>query len=414
GIMPQTIEAINHAKAAKVQIIVAINKMDKPEANPDRIMQQLTEHSLVPEIWGGDVICVPVSAKTGMGIDDLLENINLVAEMMELKANPDRRAKGVVIEARLDKGRGPVATLLVQNGTLNTGDIIVAGTSVGRVRVMSDENGKVVKQAGPSVPVEITGLAETPAAGDDFDAVSDERLARELVEQRKQKIKDAAFNARQQVTLDNLFSQLGEGDLKELNIIVKADVQGSVEAVRESLVKLSNDEVRVSVIHGAVGAINESDVTLAQASGAIIVGFNVRPDAVAKDAAEREGVDMRMYRIIYDCIEEIEAAMKGMLAPKFRENMLGTAEVRNTYKISNVGMIAGCYITNGKVTRACKIRLVRDGIVICEDEIASLRRFKDDVKEVAQGYECGIGLEKFSDIKEGDIFEAFIMEEYRD
>ena len=414
GIMPQTIEAINHAKAAKVQIIVAINKMDKPEANPDRIMQQLTEHSLVPEIWGGDVICVPVSAKTGMGIDDLLENINLVAEMMELKANPDRRAKGVVIEARLDKGRGPVATLLVQNGTLNTGDIIVAGTSVGRVRVMSDENGKVVKQAGPSVPVEITGLAETPAAGDDFDAVSDERLARELVEQRKQKIKDAAFNARQQVTLDNLFSQLGEGDLKELNIIVKADVQGSVEAVRESLVKLSNDEVRVSVIHGAVGAINESDVTLAQASGAIIVGFNVRPDAVAKDAAEREGVDMRMYRIIYDCIEEIEAAMKGMLAPKFRENMLGTAEVRNTYKISNVGMIAGCYITNGKVTRACKIRLVRDGIVICEDEIASLRRFKDDVKEVAQGYECGIGLEKFSDIKEGDVFEAFIMEEYRD
>ena len=414
GIMPQTIEAINHAKAAKVQIIVAINKMDKPEANPDRIMQQLTEHSLVPEIWGGDVICVPVSAKTGMGIDDLLENINLVAEMMELKANPDRRAKGVVIEARLDKGRGPVATLIVQNGTLNTGDIIVAGTSVGRVRVMSDENGKVVKQAGPSVPVEITGLAETPAAGDDFDAVSDERLARELVEQRKQKIKDAAFNARQQVTLDNLFSQLGEGDLKELNIIVKADVQGSVEAVRESLVKLSNDEVRVSVIHGAVGAINESDVTLAQASGAIIVGFNVRPDAVAKDAAEREGVDMRMYRIIYDCIEEIEAAMKGMLAPKFRENMLGTAEVRNTYKISNVGMIAGCYITNGKVTRACKIRLVRDGIVICEDEIASLRRFKDDVKEVAQGYECGIGLEKFSDIKEGDIFEAFIMEEYRD
>jgi len=414
GIMPQTIEAINHAKAAKVQIIVAINKMDKPEANPDRIMQQLTEHSLVPEIWGGDVICVPVSAKTGMGIDDLLENINLVAEMMELKANPDRRAKGVVIEARLDKGRGPVATLLVQNGTLNTGDIIVAGTSVGRVRVMSDENGKVVKQAGPSVPVEITGLAETPAAGDDFDAVSDERLARELVEQRKQKIKDAAFNARQQVTLDNLFSQLGEGDLKELNIIVKADVQGSVEAVRESLVKLSNDEVRVSVIHGAVGAINESDVTLAQASGAIIVGFNVRPDAVAKDAAEREGVDMRMYRIIYDCIEEIEAAMKGMLAPKFRENMLGTAEVRNTYKISNVGMIAGCYITNGKVTRACKIRLVRDGIVICEDEIASLRRFKDDVKEVAQGYECGIGLEKFSDIKEGDVFEAFIIEEYRD
>ncbi len=414
GIMPQTIEAINHAKAANVQIIVAINKMDKPEANPDRIMQQLTEHSLVPEEWGGDIICVPVSAKAGTGIDKLLENILLVADMMELKANPDRRAKGVVIEARLDKGRGPVASLLVQNGTLRSGDIIVAGTSVGRVRVMSDENGKPVKEAGPSVPVEITGLAETPSAGDDFDAVSDERLARELVEQRKQKIKDAEFNARQQVTLDNLFSQLSDGDLKELNIIIKADVQGSVEAVRESLVKLSNEEVRVSVVHGAVGAINESDVMLAQASGAIIVGFNVRPDAVAKAAAERDGVDMRMYRIIYDCIEEIEAAMKGMLAPKFRETQLGTAEVRNTYKISNVGTIAGCYITNGKVTRQSKIRLVRDGIVICEDEIASLRRFKDDVKEVAQGYECGIGLEKYADIKEGDIFEAFIMEEYRD
>ncbi|MBE6727204.1 MAG: translation initiation factor IF-2 [Ruminococcaceae bacterium] len=414
GIMPQTIEAINHAKAANVQIIVAINKMDKSEANPDRIMQQLTEHSLVPEEWGGDIICVPVSAKAGTGIDKLLENILLVADMMELKANPDRRAKGVVIEARLDKGRGPVASLLVQNGTLRSGDIIVAGTSVGRVRVMSDENGKPVKEAGPSVPVEITGLAETPSAGDDFDAVSDERLARELVEQRKQKIKDAEFNARQQVTLDNLFSQLSDGDLKELNIIIKADVQGSVEAVRESLVKLSNEEVRVSVVHGAVGAINESDVMLAQASGAIIVGFNVRPDAVAKAAAERDGVDMRMYRIIYDCIEEIESAMKGMLAPKFRETQLGTAEVRNTYKISNVGTIAGCYITNGKVTRQSKIRLVRDGIVICEDEIASLRRFKDDVKEVAQGYECGIGLEKFADIKEGDIFEAFIMEEYRD
>ncbi|MCQ2448740.1 MAG: translation initiation factor IF-2 [Clostridia bacterium] len=414
GIMPQTIEAINHAKAAKVQIIVAINKMDKPEANPDRILQQLTEHSLVPEEWGGDIICVPVSAKTGMGLDKLLENIILVADIMELKANPDRRAKGVVIEARLDKGRGPVATLLVQNGTLKTGDIIVAGTAVGRVRVMNNEHGKAVKEAGPSVPVEITGLAEVPTAGDDFDAVSDERLARELVEQRKQKIKDAANAARQQVTLDNLFSQLNEGDLKELNVIVKADVQGSVEAVRESLVKLSNDEVRVNVVHGAVGAINESDVMLAQASGAIIVGFNVRPDSVAKAAAERDGVEMRMYRVIYDCIEEIEAAMKGMLAPKYRENQLGTAEVRDTYKISNVGTIAGCYITNGKVTRNAKIRLVRDGIVICEDEIASLRRFKDDVKEVAQGYECGIGLEKFADIKEGDIFEAFIMEEYKD
>lgn len=414
GIMPQTIEAINHAKAAEVQIIVAINKMDKPEANPDRVLQQLTEHGLVPEKWGGDVICVPVSAKTHEGIDNLLENILLVAEVMELKANPDRKAKGIVIEARLDKGRGPVASLLVQNGTLKSGDIIVAGTAVGRVRVMTNENGKELKEAGPSVPVEITGLAETPNAGDIFDAVTDERLARELVEQRKQKAKEELFNAKQRVTLDNLFDQLSEGDLKELNIIVKADVQGSVEAVRDSLEKLSNDEVKVRVIHGGVGAINESDVMLAQTSGAIIVGFNVRPDGVAKTAAERDGVDMRMYRVIYDCIEEIKAAMKGMLAPKFRENQLGTAEVRNVYKISNVGTVAGCYITNGKVTRACQIRVVRDGIVICEDKIASLRRFKDDVKEVAQGYECGIGLEKFADIKEGDVFEAFIMEEYRD
>ncbi len=414
GIMPQTIEAINHAKAAEVQIIVAINKMDKPEANPDRIMQQLTEHSLVPEEWGGDIICVPVSAKTHNGIDNLLENVLLVAEMLELKANPDRRAKGVVIEARLDKGRGPVATLLVQNGTLNAGDIIVAGTSVGRVRQMTDENGKVVKTAGPSVPVEITGLAETPDAGDGFDAVSDERLARELVEQRKEKIKNEIFNAKEKVTLDNLFSQLNDGDLKELNIIVKADVQGSVEAVKDSLQKLSNEEVKVSVIHGGVGAINESDVMLAQASGAIVVGFNVRPDAVAKATAERDGVDVRTYRVIYEAIEEIEAAMKGMLAPKFREVILGTVEVRDTYKISNVGTIAGCHVTNGKVTRACSIRVVRDGIVISEDAIKSLRRFKDDVKEVAQGYECGIGLEKFADIKEGDVFEAFIMEEYKD
>ena len=414
GIMPQTVEAINHAKAANVQIIVAINKMDKPDANPDRVLQQLTEYSLVPEEWGGDIICVPVSAKTHQGIDKLLENVLLVAEMLELKANPNRKAKGVVIEARLDKGRGPVATLLVQNGTLHTGDIIVAGTAVGRVRQMTDENGRVVKVAGPSVPVEITGLAETPDAGDGFDAVSDERLARELVEQRKEKIKNDLFNSKQKVTLDNLFSQLSEGDLKDLNVIVKADVQGSVEAVKDSLVKLSNEEVRVNVIHGGVGAINESDVMLAQASGAIVVGFNVRPDAVAKATAERDGVDIRTYRVIYDCIEEIESAMKGMLAPKFRENILGTAEVRDTYKISNVGMIAGCYITNGKVTRSCQIRVVRDGIVICEDVIKSLRRFKDDVKEVAQGYECGIGLEKFSDIKDGDIFEAFIMEEYRD
>lgn len=414
GIMPQTIEAINHAKAAKVQIIVAINKMDKPDANPDRIKQQLTEHSLVPEEWGGDIICVPVSAKTHEGIDKLLESILLVSEMLELKANPNRKAKGVVIEARLDKGRGPVATLLVQNGTLNFGDIVVAGTTVGRVRKMVDEKGKDVKSAGPSVPVEIIGLAETPSAGDGFDAVSDERLARELVEQRKEKIKNDMFNAKEKVTLDNLFNQLSVGDLKTLNIIVKADVQGSVEAVKDSLEKLSNDEVKVSVIHGGVGAVNESDVMLAQTSGAIIVGFNVRPDAVAKESAERDGVDIRLYRIIYDCIEEIEAAMKGMLAPKFRENILGTVEVRNTYKISNIGTIAGCYVTSGKVTRACKIRVVRDGIVVAEDEIASLRRFKDDVKEVAQNYECGIGLEKFSDIKEGDVFEAFVMEEYRD
>lgn len=414
GIMPQTIEAINHAKAANVQIIVAINKMDKPEANPDRVLQQLTEHSVVPEQWGGDVICVPVSAKTHEGIDSLLENILLVAEMMELKANPGRKAKGIVIEARLDKGRGSVATLLVQTGTLHTGDIIVAGTSVGRVRVMTNENGKVLKKAGPSVPVEITGLVEVPQAGDAFDAVSDERLARQLVEQRKQKQKDAAFKATQKVTLDNLFSQLEQGELKELGIIVKADVQGSVEAVRESLEKLSNDEVRVRVIHGGVGAINESDIMLAGTSGAIVVGFNVRPDSVAKDLAERDGVDVRMYRVIYDCIEEIESAMKGMLAPKFREVQMGTVDVRETYKISGVGTIAGCYVTGGKVTRNCRIRVVRDGIVLAEDAIDSLRRFKDDVKEVAQGYECGIGLEKYSDIKVGDVFEAFIMEEYRD
>ncbi|MBQ1182972.1 MAG: translation initiation factor IF-2 [Clostridia bacterium] len=414
GIMPQTVEAINHAKVAEVQVIVAINKMDKPEANPDRIKQQLTEHGLVPEEWGGDVICVPVSAKTHQGIDELLANVLLVAEMQELKANPDRKGKGVVIEARLDKGRGPVATLLVQNGTLRSGDIIVAGTSVGRVRVMLDENGKSVKEAGPSVPVEITGLDEVPSAGDGFDAVSDERLARQLVEQRKQKAKDEIFKATQKVTLDNLFSQLEQGELKDLNVIVKADVQGSVEAVRESLVKLSNDEVRVNVIHGGVGAINESDEMLAATSGAIIVGFNVRPDPVAKEAAERDGVEMRLYRVIYDCIDEIEAAMKGMLAPKFREALLGNLEVRQTYKVSGVGTIAGCYVRDGKITRDAKVRVVRDGIVIAEDEIDSLRRFKDDVKEVASGYECGVGLAKYGDIKEGDIFEAFIMEEYRD
>ncbi len=414
GIMPQTIEAINHAKAANVQIIVAINKMDKPEANPDRIKQQLTEHSLVPEEWGGDIICVPVSAKTHAGIDDLLQNVLLVAEMLELKANPNRKAKGVVIEARLDKGRGPIATLLVQNGTLNTGDIIIAGTSVGRVRVMTNERGQKLSTAGPSVPVEIAGLTEVPTAGDTFDAVSNERLARELVEQRKQKIKDEAAKAATQVTLDNLFDKLGEGELKELKLIVKADVQGSVEAVKQSLEKLSNDEVRVKVIHGAAGGVNETDVMLAQTSGAIIVGFNVRPDSVAKAAAERDGVDMRLYRVIYDAIEEIESAMKGMLAPKYRDVEMGAIEVRNTFKISGVGTIAGGYVTEGKVSRACNIRVVRDGVIIAEDKIDSLKRFKDDVKEVAQGYECGISLEKFADIKEGDIFEAYIVEEYRD
>ena len=414
GIMPQTIEAINHAKAAGVQIIVAINKMDKEGANPDRIKQQLTEYSLVPEEWGGETICVPVSAKTGEGIDALLESILLVAEVAELKANPNRAAKGVVIEARLDKGRGPIATLLVQNGTLNAGDIIVAGTAVGRVRVMVNERGQRMKSAGPSVPVEVMGLAETPNAGDAFDAVSDERLARELVEQRKQKEKEDKFNAQHKVTLDNLFSSLQEGETKELNIVVKADVQGSVEAVTQNLEKLSNEEVRVKVIHGGVGAINDSDVMLAGVSNAIIVGFNVRPDSGAQAAAERDGVEMRMYRVIYDCMEEIEAAMKGMLAPKFREVPLGRIEVRTVMNLSSAGKIAGSYVLEGKVTRNAKIRVVRDGIVITEDEIASLRRFKDDVKEVAAGYECGIGLTKFNDIKEGDIFEAFLMEEYRD
>ena len=414
GIMPQTIEAINHARAAKVQVIVAINKMDKPTANPDRVKQQLTEHNVIPEDWGGDVICVPVSAKTHVGIDALLENVLLVAEMAELKANPDRRAKGVVIEARLDKGRGPVATLLVQKGTLNHGDIIVAGTSVGRVRGMVDENGSKITSAGPSVPVEIIGLAEVPSAGDEFNAVSDERLARELVEQRKQRAKEEIWKAQQKVTLDNFFDQFSDGDLKELNVIVKADVQGSVEAVRQSLEKLTNEEVRVSVVHGGVGAINESDVMLANTSNAIIVGFNVRPDVGAKNNAERDGVEIRTYRVIYDCIEEIEAAMKGMLAPKTREVVLGSVDVRQVYKISNVGAIAGSYVTDGKVTRACQIRVIRDGIVIAEDKIDSLKRFKDDAKEVAQGYECGIGLEKFNDIKEGDRFEAFIIEEYRE
>ncbi|MBR6512963.1 MAG: translation initiation factor IF-2, partial [Clostridia bacterium] len=414
GIMPQTIEAINHAKAAEIPIVVAINKMDKPGVTVDRIMQQLTEHEIVPEEWGGETICVPVSAKTGMNLDKLLESVLLVAEMLELRANPNRAAKGLVIEARLDKGRGPIATLLVQNGTIHTGDIIVAGTAVGRVRVMTNENGRELKEAGPSIPVEITGLQEAPQAGDTFDAVSDERLARELVEQRKDAAKEEQWGAMQKVTLDNLFASIQEGELKDLNIVVKADVQGSVEAVRQSLEKLSNDEVRVRVIHGAVGGIVESDVMLASASNAIIVGFNVRPDASATAMAERDSVDIRCYRIIYDCIEEIESAIKGMLAPKFRDVDIGRAEVRNVFKISSAGTIAGSYVLDGKIVRGAKIRVVRDGIIIAEDEMSSLKRFKDDVKEVASDYECGIGLTKFNDIKEGDIFEAFITEEYRE
>ena len=414
GIMPQTVEAINHAKAAGVTIIVAINKMDKEGANPERIKQELTEHELLCEEWGGDIICVPVSAMTGMGIDELLENILLVAEVKELKANPNRLGKGTVIEAKLDKGRGPVATILVQNGTLNSGDIIIAGTAVGRVRTMRNDKGEEIKSAGPSTPVEITGLGEVPDAGDAFNVVADEKLARELAEQRKQQAKEEIFGQYQKVTLENLFSQITEGERKELPIIVKADVQGSVEAVKQSLEKISNDEVRVKVIHGAVGAVSEGDVMLAAASNAIIVGFNVRPDPIAKDSAERDGVDIRLYRIIYDAIEEIEDAMKGMLAPKYREVDAARVEVRQVYKISNVGQVAGCYVLSGKVGRNNEIRVVRDGIVIAEDKMSSLRRFKDDVKEVSEGYECGISLEKFSDIKEGDILEAFYMEEYRD
>ena len=414
GIMPQTVEAINHAKAAGVSVIVAINKMDKVGANPENVKQQLTEYELVPEEWGGDTPCIPVSAKTKEGLDDLLEMVTLIAEMKELKANPDRAAKGTVIEARLDKGRGPIATVLVQNGTLHQGDIVIAGTCVGRVRVMVNDKGERVKEAGPSVPVEITGLAEVPQGGDIFNAVSDEKLARELVEQRKASQKEEQFKAQTKVTLDNLFDQMKLGEVKELQIIVKADVQGSVEAVKQSLEKLSNDEVRVNVIHGGVGAINESDVMLAEASNAIIVGFNVRPDSVAAANAESAGVDMRLYRIIYECIEEIEAAMKGMLAPKTREVVLGTAECRNVIKIKSVGTISGSYVKSGKIVRNAGVRVIRDGIVIAEDTIASLQRFKDAVKEVNEGYECGIGLERFNDIKEGDLFEAYTIEEYRD
>lgn len=414
GIMPQTVEAINHAKAAGVSVIVAINKMDKVGANPENVKQQLTEYELVPEEWGGDTPCIPVSAKTKEGLDDLLEMVTLIAEMKELKANPDRAAKGTVIEARLDKGRGPIASVLVQNGTLHQGDIVIAGTCVGRVRVMVNDKGERVKEAGPSVPVEITGLAEVPQGGDIFNAVSDEKLARELVEQRKASQKEEQFKAQTKVTLDNLFDQMKLGEVKELQIIVKADVQGSVEAVKQSLEKLSNDEVRVNVIHGGVGAINESDVMLAEASNAIIVGFNVRPDSVAAANAESAGVDMRLYRIIYDCIEEIEAAMKGMLAPKTREVVLGTAECRNVIKIKSVGTISGSYVKSGKIVRNAGVRVIRDGIVIAEDTIASLQRFKDAVKEVNEGYECGIGLERFNDIKEGDLFEAYTIEESRD
>lgn len=411
GIMPQTIEAINHAKAAKIPIIVAVNKMDKPGANPDRILTQLTEHDLVPSEWGGDTEVCRISAKTREGIDELLETVIMTAELAELKANPNRAAKGTVIEARLDKTRGPIATLLVQNGTLHKGDLIIAGTAVGKVRVMMDDKGRSITEAGPSIPVEITGLAEAPTPGDEFDAVADERMARQLVEQRKQKEKEAAAKMASKVTLDNLFAKMQEGEMKELNLIVKADVQGSAEAVKASLEKLTNEEVRVRVIHAAVGAINESDILLASTANAIVVGFNVRPDAAAAVSAQRSNVDLRMYRVIYDAIDEIEAAMKGMLAPKYREAVIGHAEVRQTYKVSAIGTIAGCYVKDGKVTRDAQVRVLRDNIVIYEGNIGSLQRFKDSVKEVAANYECGMSVEKFNDIKEGDIFECFVMEE---
>ena len=411
GIKPQTVESINHAKAAEIPVIVAINKMDKPDANPERVKQQLTEYGLLAEDWGGDTIVCPISAKTGMGIDNLLEMVALTAEVSELKANPNRAASGAVAEARLDKGRGPVATLLVQNGTLKQGDIIIAGTAVGRVRQMVNDKGAKLTSAGPSVPVEITGLGEVPEAGAHFNAVADERLARELVEQRKEEEKRKANAPISKVSLEDLFSQIQAGEMKTLNIIVKADVMGSVEAVKASLEKISNEEVRVRVIHGAVGAISESDVMLASTSNAIIVGFNVRPDAVARESAARSHVDMRMYRVIYDAIDEIEAAMKGMLAPKFREAVIGHAEVRQTYKVSSVGTVAGCYVTDGKIQRACDVRIVRDGIVVHEGHLASLQRFKDAVKEVASGYECGLSFEKYNDIKLGDIVEAYVMEQ---
>ena len=414
GIMPQTIEAINHAKAANIPIIVAVNKMDKHGANPDRILTQLTEHGLTPADWGGETEVCKISAKTGEGIDDLLETVLLTAEMQELKANPNRAGKGCVLEARLDKNRGPIATLLVQNGTLHQGDLIIAGTAVGRVRVMTNDKGQQVKQAGPSIPVEITGLTEVPAPGDEFNAVADERMARQLVEQRKQKIKDDANKLNQKVTLESLFSKLQEGEMKELNLIVKADVQGSAEAVKASLEKLTNEEVRVRVIHAGVGAINESDILLASTSNAIVVGFNVRPNDLAQAAAKRDKVDVRMYRVIYDAINEIGDAMKGMLAPKFREAIIGHAEVRQTYKVSAIGTIAGCYVKDGKITRDASVRVLRDNIVIHEGKLGSLQRFKDSVKEVAAGYECGMSIEKYNDIKEGDIFECFVMEQIKE
>ena len=413
GIMPQTIESINHAKAAGIPLVVAINKMDTVGANPERIKQQLTEYDIVPEEWGGDTIVCPISAKTGEGIDNLLENLVILAEVQELKANPNRAAKGAVIEARLDKGRGPIMTVLVQNGTLKLGDIIIAGTAVGRVRTMINDKGVRITEAGPSVPVEISGMSEVPSAGDTFNAVADERMARELVEERKTQQKNAAFGSSKKVSLEDLFSQIQAGEMKTLNIIVKADVQGSAEAVKASLEKITNDEVRVKVIHSGVGAINESDVMLAATSGAIIVGFNVRPDNAARDSAARANVDMRMYRVIYDCINEIEAAMKGMLAPKFEEVIIGHAEVRETYKVSKVGTVTGCYVLDGKIQRGCSVRVLRDNIVIHEGELASLRRFKDDVKEVASGYECGMQVEKFNDIKVGDIIECFVMEQIK-
>ncbi len=411
GIMPQTIESINHAKAANIPLVVAINKMDTVGANPERIKQQLTEYDIVPEEWGGETIVCPISAKTGMGIDNLLENLVILAEVQELKANPNRAAKGAVIEARLDKGRGPIMTVLVQNGTLKLGDIIIAGTAVGRVRTMINDKGVRITEAGPSVPVEISGMSEVPSAGDTFNAVADERMARELVEERKIQQKNAAFGANKKVSLEDLFSQIQAGEMKTLNIIVKADVQGSAEAVKASLEKITNEEVRVKVIHSGVGAINESDVMLAATSGAIIVGFNVRPDNAARDNAVRSNVDMRMYRVIYDCINEIESAMKGMLAPKFKEAIIGHAEVRETYKVSKVGTVTGCYVTDGKIQRGCSVRVLRDNVVIHEGELASLRRFKDDVKEVANGYECGMQVEKFNDIKVGDVIECFVMEQ---